>query len=325
MQRKIKCSIIAATTTAILIATGTVANAADPSEDLSAMLATTPGSERVISTPNDTASNASVTLPEASSDTLDFAHPDGTWMKIGLPENATYTRAVDSSAIDEPLVTTQRIAPVAASAAKQSPSPSEVIAARAVVAVPDSKASSSYDFELELPKGIVPTLEDDGSVEFVLESKASKKSNGTVAEATFGEIKKPWAQDAEGNSVPTSFSLKGNTLTQTIDFTEDTKFPVLADPEAEWKGFYGRLTYSKAETANMRDQGVVIAGLLAGSAGIAALFGPGAPIVAAVLAGASATAVGIISATASNAHSDGRCLQVDIPPLVNPAIVDCRS
>lgn len=325
MQRKFKCSIIAATTSAILIATGTVANAAGPSEDLSAMLATTPGSERVISAPDENASNASVTLPEASGDTLDFAHPDGTWLKIGLPENANYARAVDSPAIDEPLVTAQRIAPVAASAATQASSPPVAISARAVVAVPDSKAPSSYDFELELPKGIVPTLKADGSVQFVLESKANTKSNGTIAEATFGEIKKPWAEDAAGNPVPTSFSLKGNTLTQSIDFSADTKFPVLADPEAEWKGFYGRLTYSKAETANMRDQGVVIAGLLAGSAGIATMFGPGAPIVGAILAGASATAVGIISATASNAHNDGRCLQVDIPPLVNPAIVDCRS
>ncbi|MGP5026622.1 hypothetical protein [Glutamicibacter sp. BW77] len=75
----------------------------------------------------------------------------------------------------------------------------------------------------------------------------------------------------------------------------------------------------------MRDQGVVIAGLLGGSAGIAAMFGPGAPIVGAALAAASAAAVGIIATTASNAHSDGRCLQVDIPPLVNPTIVNCRS
>ena len=96
---------------------------------------------------------------------------------------------------------------------------------------------------------------------------------------------------------------------------------MILDPEAERKGFCGRLTYSRAETKNMRDEGVVIAGLLTGSTGIAAMFGPGAPIVGAALA----AAVGIIATNASNASADGRCLHIDIPPLVNNRIVNCRS
>lgn len=100
---------------------------------------------------------------------------------------------------------------------------------------------------------------------------------------------------------------------------------MILDPEAERKGFYGPLTYSRAETKNMRDEGVVIAGLLTRSAGIAAMLGPGAPIVGAALAAASAAAVGIIATNASNASADGRCLHIDIPPLVNNRIVNCRS
>ncbi len=197
--------------------------------------------------------------------------------------------------------------------------------ARAVVAVPDASSPDSYGFELEMPEGMVATLEDDGSVSVELDPVLGSSVEGVTAEATFGVIKAPWAQDAAGNALETFFTLEGNTLTQHIDLEAAEQFPVVADPEAEWMGWFGRLTYSAAETAEMRDQGVVIGGLLAASAGIAALFGPGAPIVGAALAAAGAGAVGIIAATASNAHSDGRCLQVDIPPLVNPDIVDCRS
>lgn len=322
MKPHYKVTAILAVSSVFLSAT--VANAAENSVEIHDLLTSAPGHSRVLTSTSAATTDGTITLPREEAGVIELKHSDGTWLTVGLPQNAGLSSPADklsqssgSAVIAEPMK--------AATSAQDSSTGKSALSARAVVAVPDAKADRSYNFDLNFSDGIVPQLRKDGSVQFVLDPKLGNSHPGVEAEASFGEIKTPWAIDANGKAVPTKFTLKGNTLTQTINPIKDTTYPVILDPEAEWKGFYGRLTYSRAETANMRDQGVVIAGLLGGSAGIAAMFGPGAPIVGAALAAASAAAVGIIATTASNAHSDGRCLQVDIPPLVNPTIVNCRS
>lgn len=302
---------------------GTVANADENSVKIDDLLISTPGHSRVLTSISSTPANGTISLPSEDAGQIELKHPDSTWLTVGLPQNADRSspseqssRSAGAAVITEPMQS---------STSTQGPDTKSSLSARAVVAVPEAKADRSYNVDLDYSDGIVPQLSKDGSVKFVLDPQLGNSRPGVEAEASFGEIKTPWAVDANGQKVPTKFTIKGNTLTQTIKPTNDTAYPVILDPEAEWKGFYGRLTYSRAETKNMRDQGVVIAGLLTGSAGIAAMFGPGAPIVGAALAAASASAVGIIATTASNASADGRCLQVDIPPLVTPRIVDCRS
>lgn len=307
--------------TAILVVSavflsGTVANADENSVKIDDLLTSAPGHSRVLTSTPSAPANGTISLPSEDAGQIELKHPDGTWLTVGLPQNADLSspseqlsRSAGAAVIAEPMQS---------ATSTQGPDAKSSLSARAVVAVPDAKADRSYNFDLNYSDGIVPQLSKDGSVKFVLDPQLGNSRPGVEAEASFGEIKTPWAVDANGQKVPTNFTLKGNTLTQTINPAKDTTYPVILDPEAEWKGFYGRLTYSRAETKNMRDQGVVIAG-------IAALFGPGAPIVGAALAAASASAVGIIATTASNASADGRCLQIDIPPLVTPRIVDCRS
>jgi len=43
-------------------------------------------------------------------------------------------------------------------------------------------------------------------------------------------IAAPWAKDANGKAVSTHFEVNGTTLTQVVDFTASTAFPVVADP-----------------------------------------------------------------------------------------------
>jgi hypothetical protein len=43
-------------------------------------------------------------------------------------------------------------------------------------------------------------------------------------------LETPWAFDAAGEKVPTSFSWDGSHLLQTLEFTPTTQFPVIADP-----------------------------------------------------------------------------------------------
>ncbi|MGO3764453.1 hypothetical protein ACTXM3_18655 [Glutamicibacter arilaitensis] len=321
MKRNYRLTAILAVSAVFL--SGTVANADENSVKIDDLLTSAPGHSRVLTSTSSAPANGTISLPSEDAGQIKLKHPDGTWLTVGLPQNADISSPSDqlSRSAGAAVITE----PMQSSTSTQGPDANASLSARAVVAVPDANADRSYNFDLGYSDGIVPQLDKDGSVQFVLDPQLGNSRPGVEAEASFGEIKTPWAIDANGKKVPTKFTLKGNTLTQTINPTKDTTYPVILDPEAEWKGFYGRLTYSRAETKNMRDEGVVIAGLLTGSAGIAAMFGPGAPVVGAALAAASAAAVGIISATASNASADGRCLQIDIPPLVNPRIVNCRS
>ncbi|MDF2561441.1 MAG: hypothetical protein K0R99_2887 [Microbacterium sp.] len=325
-EKEIISAGIAMAVATVVVAPAAVA-AERPDDRFDRLLEAAPAVDRVLTDmATDNANGANATITKGA---LSFENSAGPWMKIHLPESAAHVDDTRVAIGSSPLVATELMQAEAMPAARSTGSASaptqNSASARAVVAVPDANSPDAYEFELEMPEGMVATLEDDGSVSIELDPELGSSIDGVTAEATFGVIKAPWAQDAAGNALETSFTLEGNTLTQHIDLDAAEQFPVIADPEAEWMGWFGRLTYSAAETAEMRDQGVVVGGLLAASAGIAALFGPGAPIVGAALAAAGAGAVGIIATTASNAHSDGRCLQVDIPPLVNPDIVDCRS
>lgn len=51
-------------------------------------------------------------------------------------------------------------------------------------------------------------------------------SNGVY----LGTLDKPWALDANGNSLPTHFELQSNTLVQVVDTSGDVAFPVTSDP-----------------------------------------------------------------------------------------------
>lgn len=58
----------------------------------------------------------------------------------------------------------------------------------------------------------------------------------TVVETqeTIATIEQPWAFDATGQAIPTSYELNGNVLTQTVHTTSDTAYPVIADPSWWW-------------------------------------------------------------------------------------------
>lgn len=56
----------------------------------------------------------------------------------------------------------------------------------------------------------------------------------TTADAVVASVEAPWAYDARGVAVPTHFVVEGTTVTQVVDATSDTRFPVTADPSVLW-------------------------------------------------------------------------------------------
>jgi hypothetical protein len=89
----------------------------------------------------------------------------------------------------------------------------------------DASAPTRYDYPLTLPAGRSVKLTADGG------AMITDRSGQQV-----GRIATPWAKDANGAPVATRYEVHGNTLTQIIQTTVHTAFPVVADPTYWWGG-----------------------------------------------------------------------------------------
>ncbi len=82
-----------------------------------------------------------------------------------------------------------------------------------------ASAPQRYDYPIDVPDGASLTRDANGTVAVVTADGSPLR--------VFGEA---WAKDANGQDVPTHYEVRGNTLTQVVDVTEHTAFPVVADP-----------------------------------------------------------------------------------------------
>jgi len=150
----------------------------------------------------------------------------------------------------------------------------------AVITGPDAPSVYRFAFAVDgKPAVLRPT--DGGGVDVLSASGALVNS---VAPA--------WAKDATGASVPTSYSVSGNILVQSVTH-EGAAYPVVADPRVRCDSLWCTLELSRGETRSL-------AGGVLNVGGACAIFGGGAAPCAAVLAGAWVQA--------SIALSRGQCL-----------------
>jgi hypothetical protein len=104
------------------------------------------------------------------------------------------------------------------------------IGVRTLILINNSDAPHEYEFKF--------TLADDERFECKQQNHDGKIYNAEIYIINSdgfitGSIKEPWAKDADGNSIETFFTIKGDTITQHVAFSTDTAFPVVADP---WYG-----------------------------------------------------------------------------------------
>jgi Protein of unknown function (DUF2599) len=91
---------------------------------------------------------------------------------------------------------------------------------RQIININSSDASKYYDFPLTIPTGYTLTKNASGSISIL-------DTEGKIYTA----ILAPWAKDANGNDIPTWYTIEANsTLRQYIDFNENSVFPITADP-----------------------------------------------------------------------------------------------
>lgn len=103
---------------------------------------------------------------------------------------------------------------------------------RSLMNIKNANAPKEYKFDLDLPAGHKVML----SSEYFGEEPGSELDTGEVfivdenniIQSVFGTA---WAKDANGMSVPTHYKVVDNTLIQVVNFTENTAFPVIADPD----------------------------------------------------------------------------------------------
>ena len=106
---------------------------------------------------------------------------------------------------------------------------------RVITAIASASAPSEYSYTFDVPADTVLATSSAG---FYLESGSS----------ILGVILPPWATDASGRPVPTSYSWANSVLTQHVDLSSPAiDFPVLADPA--W-GYAFTFATSKAPAAN---------------------------------------------------------------------------
>lgn len=90
--------------------------------------------------------------------------------------------------------------------------------ARFMSVIDDAAAPSEFKYELGVPEGGSVTDNGDGTI------SVRAGDGGEIAGIT-----NAWAIDAGGNTLPTAFSIDGNSVTQTVDHT-NAVYPVVADP-----------------------------------------------------------------------------------------------
>lgn len=115
-----------------------------------------------------------------------------------------------------------------------------------MMAIISDTSKSSVNYSLNLPAGAGLVPRPDGSLAISREIVGPDPIAGIFRTEEFGTIAAPWASDANGVALATSYSYANGVLTQSID-TTGAVFPVVADP---WmtSGWYLYVHFSRAET-----------------------------------------------------------------------------
>ncbi|RRQ87901.1 hypothetical protein CQW44_07765 [Streptomyces griseofuscus] len=92
--------------------------------------------------------------------------------------------------------------------------------------IKDGSAPHDYTTGFTIPAGMKAVTHDDGSVSLYAEGDENAEKAPSSDAAAFFDA--PWAKDAHGNDVPTTYKVVGNTLVQHVG--ADSAFPIVIDP-----------------------------------------------------------------------------------------------
>ncbi|MEU1117965.1 MULTISPECIES: hypothetical protein [unclassified Streptomyces] len=294
-QRTATGLVAAATATSLVIAIAPTASA-DTRDQHSQQVAA--GVERITGTQDLAVSSAApgvaaqsvtrtedgpvtVQAPEDATGNVKTTAPDGTAVGLGLAR----TKSVEGVKAGAGTI----VYPNAADSTDLAVQPTTAGGVRTLVTLKDENAPTEQRFDLQMPTGAHLAANDSGGYDIFQDS-------GKGSTALKGTISAPWAKDANGKAVATSYKLEGGTLVQSIDTNGATAFPVVADPHYTWGIVSGTVYFNKSETRK-----IALGGGLA------------ATIIASIPAGfttAAGITVAAITTMANIAQSHKKCLKI---------------
>lgn len=98
-------------------------------------------------------------------------------------------------------------------------------------------AATRYAFTISDGAGSVLTATDDGGADVV-------DAHGLA----IAHVEAPWAHDAAGTAIPTSYEVSGSTLTQVVGTIPDEQYPAIADPKVTTGWVTGTVYFDRADT-----------------------------------------------------------------------------
>ncbi|MFI1965912.1 DNRLRE domain-containing protein [Streptomyces pathocidini] len=94
--------------------------------------------------------------------------------------------------------------------------------------IKNGSAPHDYETGFVIPAGMKVVTHDDGSVS--LYSEGDEDAEKAPQKEPAGFFDAPWAKDANGKDVSTSYKVVGNKLVQHVDFDSNSAFPIVIDP-----------------------------------------------------------------------------------------------
>lgn len=113
---------------------------------------------------------------------------------------------------------------------------------RTMISIENIDAPREYYFDYNLPEGYRLVMGSElGNDEIANEAVGIINKEGYAVAI----IDSPWAKDVNGEEIRTSYSIRDNTIIQTIAFDENSHFPILADPSTIVDSKIDSITYNK--------------------------------------------------------------------------------
>ena len=179
------------------------------------------------------------TIPKDGSDFVTMEDKNGVSIGMSLPKGIEIE---DGVATDTGTVVyqTDESVDVCVQSVKEEQDGIIIDGIRELVTIKDKDAPKKYSFNFDLPKGysLVTSEEYCSRWNKKIESEDCKMEvepgyvyivDGSDEIQTV--IDAPWARDANGNEVVTSYTIDGHTLFQYVEFNENSEFPIVADPK----------------------------------------------------------------------------------------------
>jgi hypothetical protein len=158
--------------------------------------------------------NDQVVLPDRGTQDIEIHSESGLPpVKVGLPENLQPTPSESDGA--------EAVSFEASDGSFDMTTESMEAGARALLTIRNAEAPTEYPFEIDSDAEITLVPVPSGGVEIVDEY------NEAIA-----YVEAPWALDANGEKVPTSFRVEGRTIIQVVEHS-GAAYPIVADPAVQ--------------------------------------------------------------------------------------------